>query len=156
MKLTTEPFCLTNVVTSNINGTNEGSASTAQFTHWLKCPNENETLFILQKQYGNDYQNHCNNNDKWTSNRTNGSDRAIGTNIYSNKKKCFAYMTQQLADECNGKNACEIKIESKQERPSFNYGFLGSNCDFQAEILSITYECLMGNNNNNNIKFFLI
>ena len=56
-------------------------------------------------------------------------------------EKCAAYPTQLLADICNGKNECAVNLKA----PSFNYSFLGSNCNFKAEILRITYECIPSN-----------
>lgn len=83
----------------------------------------NSRLFITLKQLTNDVTNYCNNKIDYKQN---------------NSTKCSAFPTQSLASECNGKQECEVKLD----KTTFEYGFMGSNCDFQAEILFISYECI--------------
>lgn len=80
--------------------------------------------------------NQCSFND--VSSTDNSSNRSkIGQKSI---EQCSAYPTQELAGLCNGKNECIIKLAP----PVFKYGFMGSNCNFTAEILTISYECLPG------------
>ena len=91
----------------------------------LKCENVKTRIFVTLKMYTNDLNNFC--GESQSNNRT-------------IKTKCFAYPTQGLASECNGKTECQVKLD----QPIFRYGFQGSLCDFQAEILKISYECIPG------------
>ncbi len=100
--------------------------SSADSLFKLKCNEKQDRLFITLKQYSNDVSNYCNNSSKTTS--------ASSTNPVA----CHAYPTQRLASECNGKQECEVRLN----QTTFLYGFMGSNCNFKADILFISYECI--------------
>ena len=133
MKYSTESICL-------------GESNVEHESNKIMCEETNEGLFITEVEYTNDYTNICtkNSNDvrneqlhvaaseiRYQSNKNVGSSKPFAD-------KCAAYPTVLLADICNGKNACPINLKP----PSFNYSFFGSNCNFKAEILQITYECV--------------
>ncbi len=105
----------------------------------LKCENKDHGLFISLVEYSNDYLNLCTTktNDTTTNDNSLGQVK-IKKQINSNLNRCTAYPTHLLADFCNGKNECLIKLE----QTDFKYGFNGANCDFKAIILSITYDCV--------------
>lgn len=95
------------------------SPETADFK--LTCEKANERLFITEQRYDNDNSYKCN------VNRAEEPDT----------KECFAYK-QNLIELCNGKSECIIPMD----KPSFKFGFLGANCDFEAQTLQISYECV--------------
>lgn len=90
----------------------------------LSCADQNTRLFITQQVYTNDLDSYCN--------------KSVLANTTNNLTKCSAYPTQRLASECNGKQECDIKLDQTW----FTYGFMGSNCNFNAELMFISYECI--------------
>jgi hypothetical protein len=105
----------------------------------LKCESQSSVIFITLVQYSNDHLNECSLNDKTTLKKKNES--------LSSTKKCFAYPTQSLAEFCNGKNECLIKLD----RPEFKFGTMGANCNFISQILTINYECIPVRFNDDNL-----
>ncbi len=120
-KLATPPLCL------NINQN--------QIYDNLRCENKNEGLFISLVEYANDYSNIC-----LMENAIIGNSTKSISNQANISKKCTAYPTNLLADFCNGKSECLIKLE----QTDFKYGFNGANCDFRAMILTISFDCVPG------------
>ena len=88
-------------------------------TPTIQCGNKQERLFITEQRYTSDIYGHC------------GEPKTL------NKTECYGY-TQTLIESCNGKSDCNITID----RPVFNFGFQGANCDFKADILTVSYECI--------------
>ncbi|RNA38254.1 hypothetical protein BpHYR1_030555 [Brachionus plicatilis] len=121
-KITTEPICL--------------RESTRDQSHKIYCEDKTKRLIITTVQYTNDYLNQCDGQ------KTLNSTKPLKSLIL-----CSAYPTQQIANKCNGKQECAIKLEAKR----FQYGFDGSNCDFKAKILSVTFQCIPNNINQINI-----
>ena len=87
----------------------------------LKCDNPQERLFVAFQQFSNDIDKLCNSSSNQTS-------------------RCFGYQTKKLADECNGKQECQVTVE----RPVFKFGFAGSTCNFQADLVTVGYDCIPG------------
>lgn len=112
VKFVIKPICLADTSPSSV--------------YKLKCEDKNSRLFITLKQYSNDVANYCNK-------AVNSTD-----NSPHHQAACFAYPTQRLASECNGKHECEVHLN----QTTFMYGFLGSTCNFKADILFISYECI--------------
>jgi hypothetical protein len=108
-KFTTDSMCLDKVSRDSHNK--------------LKCETQSHVLYITLVQYANDFVNQCN---------------SAHTELTTNSTPCVAYPTQSLADFCNGKNECLVKLD----QPEFKFGMMGSNCDFVSKILTINYECI--------------
>ena len=87
----------------------------------LSCEASTERLFITEQRYGNDHLNKCN----------------VSSNVTTPASECFGYM-QNLIEQCNGKSECQIPMDM----PSFKFGFQGANCDFKAQVLQVSYECI--------------
>lgn len=93
----------------------------------ISCQNSDERLFITEQKYSNDINGECNqSNDSIDDSPT---------------TQCFGY-NLDLSASCNGKQSCKMSTKVA----SFKFGFQGSNCDFQADILSVSYECIPGKN----------
>lgn len=115
VKFSTEPICL--------NVQNEVKK--------IVCEDSSRVIFISLVKYTNDYLNVCSDENVTNTNKSIGKSPS-SLNI------CSAYPTQELASVCNGKQECLINLA----QPDFQYGFMGSNCDFRAKILSVSYECI--------------
>jgi hypothetical protein len=101
-------------------------SGSAESHNKLKCEADSHVIYITLVQYTNDFLNECNSQF---------------VDSLSNNTRCVAYPTQSLADFCNGKNECVVKLD----QPEFKFGVMGANCDFAAKILTINYECIPSN-----------
>lgn len=97
-------------------------------TKKIQCEDAKKSLIITTVQYTNDYLNQCVEEKK-----------SFNTSkLLKSILLCSAYPTQKLANICNGRQECDFNLDVK----NFSYGFDGSNCDFKAEVLSISYQCI--------------
>ena len=87
----------------------------------VRCTNPNERLLILEEKYSNDINGECSRKNITDSNE------CIGFGDFGKK--------------CNGFVNCRLEFGKK----TFSNGSQGSNCDFQAEILTVKYECIPSN-----------
>lgn len=84
----------------------------------IKCSSSNQAILVTLVQYSSEP---CGN-----------------TTVKDNKQTCVAYPTQSLADFCNGKSECLVRLEQAE----FKFGQMGSNCNFKSQQLLINYECV--------------
>lgn len=87
----------------------------------IRCTNPMERLYIIEEKYSNDINNECSKKNN------------------TNLTECTGF--GQLGKKCNGLVKCKLEFKKK----SFKVGFEGSNCNFEAEILTVSYECIPSN-----------
>ncbi|CAF0814916.1 unnamed protein product [Brachionus calyciflorus] len=133
VKFSTEPLCL-----------NENSQSDIKK---IICEDPTKSLFISLVEYTNDYMDLCSSEIRLNSTKPVRFNKNL-----TNLNMCSAYPTQELANVCNGKKECLINLV----QPNFQYGLMGSNCEFKAKILSVSYECIPNSFDQSNIPKFNI
>ena len=120
-KFSTLPICL-----------NADPKSTTAYK--FQCEDPMTRIFITLVKYSADSKSRCLAPDS----RNSSSISSISLPMHNSPSSCTAYPTQDLADLCNGKQECIVQLN----RHAFKYGFKGANCDFQAQMLTIDYECI--------------